>query len=86
MSLLLLLTLDRLQSGKPLVPEDLVRTRANNDWKGLFGRVDAAGNFSTVTTEPGPKRKQGQVLHYCQDRMLSVREFARAQVGVCEGA
>ncbi|WIA17375.1 hypothetical protein OEZ85_014235 [Tetradesmus obliquus] len=69
-----------LQSGKPLVPEDLVRTRAkNNDWKGLFGRVDAAGNFSTVTTEPGPKRKQGQVLHYCQDRMLSVREFARAQ-------
>jgi DNA (cytosine-5)-methyltransferase 1 len=69
------------QSGKPLVPEDLVRTRSNNnEWSGLYGRVDAAGNFSTVTTEPGPKRKQGQVLHYNQDRMLSVREFARAQV------
>jgi hypothetical protein len=71
------------QSGKPLVPEDLLRTRArNSDWKGLYGRVDAAGNFSTVTTEPGPKRKQGQVLHYNQDRMLSVREFARAQVSL----
>jgi cell wall assembly regulator SMI1 len=75
-----------MQTGKPLVPEDLVRTRAkNSDWKGLYGRVDATGNFSTVTTEPGPKRKQGQVLHYNQDRMLSVREFARAQVSVCVG-
>jgi hypothetical protein len=64
-----------------------VRTRAkNSDWAGLYGRVDACGNFSTVTTEPGPRRKQGQVLHYNQDRMLSVREFARAQVrcvGIC---
>jgi DNA (cytosine-5)-methyltransferase 1 len=72
-----------MQSGKSLVPEDLVRTRVkNSEWKGLYGRVDARGCFSTVTTEPGPKRKQGQVLHYNQDRMLSVREFARAQVSV----
>lgn len=53
----------------------------NNGWRGLFGRVHMDGYFSTITTTPHPTAKQGQVLHPDQDRMLSVRELARAQVG-----
>jgi hypothetical protein len=34
--------------------------------------------------EAAHAHKQGQELHYNQEKMLSVREFARAQVGVEE--
>ena len=46
----------------------------------MFGRVDLDGYLPTITTDPKPLSKTGQVLHAEQDRVLSVREFARAQV------
>ena len=52
----------------------------NNEFNNMYGKVPKNGMFCTVTAEPHPSKKQGRVLHPDQDRMLSVREFARAQV------
>ena len=38
------------------------------------------GHFPTSTTDPQPMGKVGQVFHPTQDRIVSVRECARAQV------
>ena len=58
-----------------IIPYFIVHTEArNNEYPGMYGRV-----FPTVTTDPRPTGKQGRVLHPDQDRVLSVREFARAQ-------
>ena len=51
----------------------------NNDYAGCYGRVPKNGIFATVTTDPCPDGKQGRVVHPDQNRLLSVREFARAQ-------
>ena len=51
----------------------------HNGWRGLFGRLDPAGHFPTSTTDPQPMGKVGQVFHPTQDRIVSVRECARAQ-------
>ena len=51
----------------------------NNGYTGLYGRVPKDGVFQTVTTNPRPDGKQGRVLHPNQNRVLTVREFARAQ-------
>ena len=51
----------------------------NNGYAGMYGRVEKDGVFPTVTTDPRPDGKQGRVLHPEQDRVCSVREFARAQ-------
>ena len=37
------------------------------------------GIFKTTITDPQPLGKQGQVVHPEQDRLLSVREYARSQ-------
>jgi len=50
-----------------------------NHWSGVYGRVDWEGIFKTTITDPEPLGKQGQVLHPTQDRLLSVREYARSQ-------
>ena len=51
----------------------------HNNWAGVYGRVPWDGIFKTTITEPEPLGKQGQVLHPEQDRVLSVREYARSQ-------
>lgn len=67
--------------GQPLVPWCLPNTAArHNNWRGLFGRLDEDGYFPTATTDPQPMGKVGQVFHPQQDRIMSVRECARAQV------
>lgn len=77
-------------SGKPcdskdrqintLIPWFLVHTaNRNNNWTGLYGRLDWQGVFNTVTTNPEPSNQQGKVLHPEEDRIISVRECARAQ-------
>lgn len=52
----------------------------HNGWRGLFGRLDWRGHFPTSVTDPQPMGKVGQVFHPDQDRIVSVRECARAQV------
>ena len=63
-----------------LIPWCLPNTEdRHNGWRGLFGRLDPAGHFPTSTTDPQPMGKVGQVFHPTQDRIVSVRECARAQ-------
>ena len=67
--------------GQPLVPWCLPNTAdRHNGWRGLFGRLDYNGHFPTSVTDPQPMGKVGQVFHPEQDRIVSVRECARAQV------
>ena len=66
--------------GQALVPWCLPNTaERHNGWRGLFGRLDFRGHFPTSTTDPQPMGKVGQVFHPEQDRIVSVRECARAQ-------
>jgi DNA (cytosine-5)-methyltransferase 1 len=70
----------KLFRGQPLVPWCLPNTAdRHNGWRGLFGRLDWRGHFPTSTTDPQPMGKVGQVFHPEQDRIVSVRECARAQ-------
>ena len=63
-----------------LIPWFLPHTaHRNNQWAGLYGRIDWDGYFSTTVTDPSPGGKQGRVLHPDQDRVISVRECARSQ-------
>ena len=67
--------------GQLLVPWCLPNTAdRHNGWRGLFGRLDWRGHFPTSVTDPQPMGKVGQVFHPDQDRIVSVRECARAQV------
>ncbi|KAI8929735.1 hypothetical protein BC831DRAFT_547452 [Entophlyctis helioformis] len=61
-----------------LTSKDSAASR-NNGWKGLFGRLDNEGHFSTALTEMQPMGKQGSVIHPTLRRVLSVRESARSQ-------
>ncbi|KAK9839548.1 hypothetical protein WJX84_003539, partial [Apatococcus fuscideae] len=66
--------------GQLLVPWCLPNTAdRHNGWRGLFGRLDWRGHFPTSVTDPQPMGKVGQVFHPDQDRIVSVRECARAQ-------
>ncbi|KAL3515763.1 hypothetical protein ACH5RR_022665 [Cinchona calisaya] len=51
----------------------------NNGWKGLCGRLDWAGIYPTCVTNPQPMGGVGRWFHPKQDRLLTVREYARAQ-------
>ncbi|KAL0267696.1 UNVERIFIED_CONTAM: hypothetical protein PYX00_009890 [Menopon gallinae] len=63
-----------------LIPWCLSHTaNRNNNWTGLFGRLDWDGFFSTTITNPDPSCKQGRVLHPEEDRIVSIRECARSQ-------
>ncbi|KAL3538480.1 hypothetical protein ACH5RR_001846 [Cinchona calisaya] len=63
-----------------LLPSWLPKTaRRNNHWKGLYGRLDWAGKFPTCVTDPQPMGKVGRWFHPQQDRILTLREYARAQ-------
>ncbi|KYQ51853.1 DNA (cytosine-5)-methyltransferase PliMCI [Trachymyrmex zeteki] len=63
-----------------LIPWCLPHTASrHNNWKGLYGRIEWNGFFSTTITNPEPMGKQGRVLHPIQNRVVSVRECARSQ-------
>ena len=63
-----------------LIPWFMAHSGArNNEYAGMYGRVSKKEVFSTVTTDPQPAKKQGRVLHPDEDRVCTVREFARAQ-------
>jgi len=63
-----------------LIPWCLAHTaNKHNNWAGAFGRVEWDGYFDTVTTKVNPMGKQGRLLHPSLNRVLSVRECARAQ-------
>nr|ASM42030.1 DNMT1 [Pogonomyrmex barbatus] len=63
-----------------LIPWCLPHTSSrHNNWKGLYGRMEWDGFFSTTITNPEPMGKQGRVLHPVQNRVVSVRECARSQ-------
>lgn len=63
-----------------LIPRFLPNSaNRNNQWKGLFGRLDWKGNFPTSVTDPQPTRKVGMCFHPNQDRIVTVRECARSQ-------
>ncbi len=62
------------------IPWSLPHTSARkSNWNGLYGRVDVDGRFETTVTHPYPLGKQGTVLHYDRDRILTARECARSQ-------
>lgn len=66
--------------GQGLVPWCLPNTASrHNGWRGLYGRLAWDGHFPTSVTDPNPMGKVGQVFHPEQDRIVSVRECARAQ-------
>ncbi|GAB4846819.1 DNA (cytosine-5)-methyltransferase 1A [Ancistrocladus abbreviatus] len=72
----------KLSTGKinDLVPQSIPSTaKRNNQWKGMFGRLDWEGSFPTSVTDPQPMRQVGQCFHPDQDRILTVREYARSQ-------
>ncbi|KAJ1926787.1 hypothetical protein IWQ60_003489 [Tieghemiomyces parasiticus] len=51
----------------------------HNGWPGLFGRLDYRHHFLTTLTDVQPMGKTGTVLHPTQNRVVTVRECARAQ-------
>ena len=59
-----------------LQPRNLVRA-GHGHFNHRFGRLDWTKNFSTILTKPEPY--WGRVIHPDQDRLISVRECARAQ-------
>ena len=63
-----------------LIPWALAHTaNSHNHWSGLYSRVHWHSYFSTVVTNVHPDGKQGRVIHPEENRLLSVRECARAQ-------
>ncbi|KAH9684673.1 DNA (cytosine-5)-methyltransferase 1B [Citrus sinensis] len=74
----------RLSNGQvvDLIPWCLPNTaEKHNQWKGLFGRLDWEGNFPTSVTDPHPMGMVGTCFHPDQDRIITVRECARSQIG-----
>ena len=68
------------RQNNTLIPWFLAHTaNRNNNWSGLYGRLDWDGVFNTVTTNPEPSNQQGKVLHPEEDRIITIRESARAQ-------
>ena len=56
------------------------RAGSHNQWKYCYGRTTHWDTyFSTATTNVHPDGKQGRVLNPEQNRILSVREYARSQ-------
>jgi DNA (cytosine-5)-methyltransferase 1 len=68
------------RQGSTIIPWCLPHNgKTHGEWSGLYGRVCEDGVFGTILTAPEPMAKQGCVVHYDQDRILSVRECARSQ-------
>ena len=72
--------MDQFGQDRTIIPWFLPHTaHRNNQWAGLYGRIDWDGYFSTTITAPTPGSKQGRVIHPDQDRLVSIRECARSQ-------
>ncbi|GAA0154402.1 DNA methyltransferase [Lithospermum erythrorhizon] len=72
----------KLSNGRSvdLVPQGVRNTaHRHNQWKGVFGRLNWDGYFPTTTTDPHPMHKVGRCFHPEQDRILTIREYARSQ-------
>ncbi|CAH9125545.1 unnamed protein product [Cuscuta epithymum] len=71
-----------LSSGKfvDLKPQWLLKMQSKGSHsKGVLGRLEWEKNFPTAITCPQPRGKVGRWFHPAQDRLISVREYARAQ-------
>lgn len=63
-----------------LIPWCLPHTaNRHSQWRGLYGRVLRDSHFATIITTVEPMGKIGRVLHPTENRVCSVREWARAQ-------
>lgn len=63
-----------------LIPWSLPHTGdRHNQWRGLYGRMNAGGISATIVTAATLIGKQGTWLHPTQDRIITVREAARMQ-------
>lgn len=62
-----------------MIPSCLPHRAKKHGFRACYGRVDPHGIFQTLTTVPRPTCKQGEVVHPTLPRILSVREYARAQ-------
>ncbi|KAF8319677.1 S-adenosyl-L-methionine-dependent methyltransferase [Clavulina sp. PMI_390] len=51
----------------------------NRQFPRCYGRLDPTAHFRTIVTQIHPGHRQGEVLHPTQHRVLTVREYARAQ-------
>ena len=58
----------------------LVTTKTYNILEVLHSIPGWEGNFPTSVTEPQPMGKVGMCFHPEQDRIITVREYARSQV------
>ena len=63
--------MDQFGQDRTIIPWFLPHTaHRNNQWAGLYGRIDWDGYFSTTITAPTPGSKQGRVIHPDQDRLV----------------
>ncbi|XP_044392315.1 DNA (cytosine-5)-methyltransferase 1A-like [Triticum aestivum] len=72
----------KLSTGKmvDLIPRYFLNTsKRNNQWKGLYGRLDWEGNFPTSVTDSQPMGRVGMCFHPDKDRIITVRECVRSQ-------
>ena len=63
--------MDSFGQDRTIIPWFLPHTaHRNNQWAGLYGRINWDGYFSTTITTPTPGSKQGRVIHPDQDRLV----------------
>ncbi|KIP09557.1 hypothetical protein PHLGIDRAFT_116344 [Phlebiopsis gigantea 11061_1 CR5-6] len=56
-----------------------IHGKSKNAYTSVYGRVNGKWHFQTALTSANPNAKGGRLLHPTQKRVLSIREFARAQ-------
>ncbi|KAF5387544.1 hypothetical protein D9757_006543 [Collybiopsis confluens] len=61
------------------IPAELHRKKKKNPQPIFYGRLDANDCFKTAMTRCAPNIKASYFLHYSQKRVVTVREYARAQ-------
>ncbi|KIK58230.1 hypothetical protein GYMLUDRAFT_98175 [Collybiopsis luxurians FD-317 M1] len=61
------------------IPERLHRKKKKDPQPIFYGRLDGNECFKTAMTRCAPNTKASYLLHFSQKRMLTVREYARAQ-------
>ncbi|XP_058795195.1 DNA (cytosine-5)-methyltransferase 1-like [Phymastichus coffea] len=63
-----------------LIPWHLVHSgKRHGHWAGLYGKLQWDSIFTGTSTNPEPLAKKAPVIHPSRNRVLSVRECARAQ-------
>lgn len=53
--------------------------KPRQQYRTVYGRVNGKWHFQTALTSAAPNAKGGRLLHPMQKRVLTIREFARAQ-------